>query len=374
MRTGRNPAQPPTIDEPGMIYTILIMAGGTGGHVFPGLAVGDYMKSAGWRVVWLGTEGGMETTLAPQRGYDLETIRFSGLRGKSIRNWVLLPLRLLLASWQSAKVIRRVRPDVVLGMGGYPAFPGGMMASLLARPLLIHEQNSIPGLANRILANIADKVLLGFPGAIKNGGKVMFSGNPVRSEITQLDPPAERYAARTGGLKLLVIGGSLGAQALNTILPLALKRIPEESRPGVTHQAGARHLESLKKNYAEAGVEGELVTFIDNMAGRYAECDLVICRAGALTVAELSAAGVASILVPFPYAVDDHQTSNAKFLADSNPSILMPQNELTPQVLAELVMGLSRKSLMEMAINARALAKPDATRVVAGECMKMITR
>ena len=247
MRTGRNPAQPPTIDEPGMIYTILIMAGGTGGHVFPGLAVGDYMKSAGWRVVWLGTEGGMETTLAPQRGYDLETIRFSGLRGKSIRNWVLLPLRLLLASWQSAKVIRRVRPDVVLGMGGYPAFPGGMMASLLARPLLIHEQNSIPGLANRILANIADKVLLGFPGAIKNGGKVMFSGNPVRSEITQLDPPAERYAARSGGLKLLVIGGSLGAQALNTILPLALKRIPEESRPGVTHQAGARHLESLKK-------------------------------------------------------------------------------------------------------------------------------
>ena len=374
MRTGRNPAQPPTIDEPGMIYTILIMAGGTGGHVFPGLAVGDYMKSAGWRVVWLGTEGGMETTLAPQRGYDLETIRFSGLRGKSIRNWVLLPLRLLLASWQSAKVIRRVRPDVVLGMGGYPAFPGGMMASLLARPLLIHEQNSIPGLANRILANIADKVLLGFPGAIKNGGKVMFSGNPVRSEITQLDPPAERYAARTGGLKLLVIGGSLGAQALNTILPLALKRIPEESRPGVTHQAGARHLESLKKNYAEAGVEGELVTFIDNMAARYAECDLVICRAGALTVAELSAAGVASILVPFPYAVDDHQTSNAKFLADSNAAILMPQNELTPQVLAELVMGLSRKSLMEMAINARALAKPDATRVVAGECMKMITR
>ena len=357
-----------------MIYTILIMAGGTGGHVFPGLAVGDYMKSAGWRVVWLGTEGGMETTLAPQRGYDLETIRFSGLRGKSIRNWVMLPLRLLLASWQSAKVIRRVRPDVVLGMGGYPAFPGGMMASLLARPLLIHEQNSIPGLANRILANIADKVLLGFPGAIKNGGKVMFSGNPVRSEITQLDPPAERYAARTGGLKLLVIGGSLGAQALNTILPLALKRIPEESRPGVTHQAGARHLESLKKNYAEAGVEGELVTFIDNMAVRYAECDLVICRAGALTVAELSAAGVASILVPFPYAVDDHQTSNAKFLADSNAAILMPQNELTPQVLAELVMGLSRKSLMEMAINARALAKPDATRVVAGECMKMITR
>jgi UDP-N-acetylglucosamine--N-acetylmuramyl-(pentapeptide) pyrophosphoryl-undecaprenol N-acetylglucosamine transferase len=286
----------------------------------------------------------------------------------------MLPLRLLLALWQSARVIRRVRPDVVLGMGGYPAFPGGMMASLLAKPLLIHEQNSIPGLANTILAKIADKVLLGFPGAIRNGGKVMFSGNPVRREITQLDLPEARYAARSGRLKLLVIGGSLGAQALNTILPQALKRIPQESRPSVTHQAGARHLEALKKNYAEAGVEGELITFIDNMAARYAECDLVICRAGALTVAELSAAGVASLLVPFPYAADDHQTCNAKFLADRNAAILMPQNELTPEVLAELLMGLSRESLQEMAIKARGLAKPDATSVVANECMKMITR
>jgi UDP-N-acetylglucosamine--N-acetylmuramyl-(pentapeptide) pyrophosphoryl-undecaprenol N-acetylglucosamine transferase len=259
-------------------------------------------------------------------------------------------------------------------MGGYPAFPGAMMASLLAKPLLIHEQNSVPGLANMILAKIADKVLLGFPGAIRNGGKVMFSGNPVRSEITQLGSPEERYAARSGRLKLLVIGGSLGAQALNTILPQALKCIPQESRPSVTHQAGARHLEALIKNYAEAGVEGELVTFIDNMAARYAECDLVICRAGALTVAELSAAGVASLLVPFPYAVDDHQTCNAKYLVGRNAAILMPQNELTPQVLAERVMGLSRDALTEMAIKARGLAKPDATRVVANECMKMITR
>jgi UDP-N-acetylglucosamine--N-acetylmuramyl-(pentapeptide) pyrophosphoryl-undecaprenol N-acetylglucosamine transferase len=357
-----------------VINTILIMAGGTGGHVFPGLAVADYMKSAGWRVVWLGTEGGMETSLAPRQGYDLETIRFSGLRGKSVRNWLLLPLRLLLALWQSAKVIRRVRPDVVLGMGGYPAFPGAMMASLMAKPLLIHEQNSIPGLANMILAKIADKVLLGFPGAIRNGGKVMFSGNPVRSEITELCSPGERYAARSGRLKLLVIGGSLGAHALNTILPQALKRVPQESRPSVTHQAGAKHLEALKKNYAEAGVEGELVTFIDNMAARYAECDLVICRAGALTVAELSAAGVASILVPFPFAVDDHQTCNAKFLADRDAAVLMPQNELTPQVLADLLIGLRRESLMEMAKKARGLAKPDATKVVADECMKMIMR
>jgi UDP-N-acetylglucosamine--N-acetylmuramyl-(pentapeptide) pyrophosphoryl-undecaprenol N-acetylglucosamine transferase len=350
------------------------MAGGTGGHVFPGLAVADYMKSAGWRVVWLGTEGGMETTLAPRQGYDMEIIRFSGLRGKSIGTWLLLPLRLLLALWQSAQVIRRVRPDVVLGMGGYPAFPGGMMASLLAKPLLIHEQNSIPGLTNKILTKVADKVLLGFPGAIRNGGKVMFTGNPVRSEISLLPSPRERYAARTGRLKLLVIGGSLGAQALNTIVPQALHRIPREARPAVTHQAGARHLEALKKNYAEAGVEGELVTFIEDMAARYADCDVVLCRAGALTIAEISAAGVASVLVPFPYAVDDHQTTNAKFLSDKNAAVLLPQTALTPEMLAELLMGLSRGSLMEMAIKARQLAKPDATREVADVCMKMTKR
>ncbi len=350
------------------------MAGGTGGHVFPGLAVADFMTSKGWRVVWLGTEGGMETTLAPGQGYDMEIIRFSGLRGKSIGTWLLLPLRLLLALWQSAGVIRRIRPDVVLGMGGYPAFPGGIMASLLAKPLLIHEQNSIPGLTNKILTKVADKVLLGFPGAISNGGKVMFTGNPVRSTISQLPSPRERYAARMGRLKLLVIGGSLGAQALNTIVPQALRRIPREARPAVTHQAGARHLEALKKNYAEAGVEGELVTFIEDMAARYADCDLVLCRAGALTIAEVSAAGVASVLVPFPYAVDDHQTTNAKFLSDKNAAVLLPQSALTPEMLAELLMGLSRGSLMEMAIKARQLAKPDATREVADACMKMTER
>ncbi|MDN5882742.1 MAG: undecaprenyldiphospho-muramoylpentapeptide beta-N-acetylglucosaminyltransferase [Nitrosospira sp.] len=352
------------------------MAGGTGGHVFPGLAVADYMRMAGWHVVWLGTERGMETMLAPQRGYDMEIIRFSGLRGKNAATWFTLPLRLLLALWQSAGVMRRVRPDVVLGMGGYPAFPGGLMASLLDKPLLIHEQNSIPGLANRILAKLADKVLLGFPNAIGNGAKVVFSGNPVRSEINQLEPPEKRYAARgktgNGKLKLLVIGGSLGAQALNTVVPQALKLIPEGMRPLVTHQAGTKHLDSLRKNYAEAGVEGELVTFIENMAARYADCDLVVCRAGALTIAELSAAGAASILVPFPYAVDDHQTSNAKFLSDKNAAVLLPQDELNPKNLAELLMGLTRENLLEMAMRARQLAKPDATRLVAETCMAMI--
>ncbi|SCY18199.1 UDP-N-acetylglucosamine-N-acetylmuramylpentapeptide N-acetylglucosamine transferase [Nitrosospira sp. Nl5] len=359
-----------------MIPTILIMAGGTGGHVFPGLAVADYMKTAGWHVVWLGTERGMETMLAPQRGYDMEVIRFSGLRGKNVATWFTLPLRLLLALWQSVGVMLRVRPDVVLGMGGYPAFPGGLMASLLNKPLLIHEQNSIPGLANRILARLADKVLLGFPDAIRNGTKVVFSGNPVRSEISQVEPPEKRYAARRGAgngkLRLLVIGGSLGAQALNTIVPQALKLIPEKIRPLVTHQAGAKHLESLRRNYAEAEVEGELVTFIENMAVRYADCDLVVCRAGALTIAELTAVGAASVLVPFPYAVDDHQTSNAKFLSDRNAAVLLPQDELNPQSLAQLLMGFTRESLLEMAMKARDLAKPDATRLVAEACMEMI--
>ena len=357
-----------------MPHTILIMAGGTGGHVFPALAVADYMKVSGWRVVWLGTKGGIEEILVPQKGYDIEIMDFSGLRGKNLMVWFLLPLRLLLAFWQSAKVLFQIRPDVVLGMGGYPAFPGGIMASLLNKPLLIHEQNSVPGLANKILAKFADKVLLGFPNAIRNEKKIIFSGNPVRKEISQLDIPDKRYAGRSGKLKLLIIGGSLGAQALNTIVPKMLKLIPDHMRPLVTHQAGRKHLETLKKNYAEAGVEGELLVFIENIAVQYADCDLVICRAGALTIAELTAAGIASILVPFPYAVDDHQTSNAKFLSDKDAAVLLPQNELTPQGLAQLLMEFTREKLLGMAMKARELARPDATRLVAEACMEMIKK
>ncbi len=357
-----------------MPHTILIMAGGTGGHVFPALAVADYMKVSGWRVVWLGTKGGMEEILVPQKGYDIEIMDFSGLRGKNLMVWILLPLRLLLAFWQSAKVLFQIRPDVVLGMGGYPAFPGGIMASLLNKPLLIHEQNSVPGLANKILAKFADKVLLGFPNAIRNEKKIIFSGNPVRKEISQLDIPDKRYAGRSGKLKLLIIGGSLGAQALNTIVPKMLRLIPDHMRPLVTHQAGRKHLETLKKNYAKAGVEGELLVFIENIAVQYADCDLVICRAGALTIAELTAAGIASILVPFPYAVDDHQTSNAKFMSDKDAAVLLPQNELTPQGLAQLLMEFTREKLLGMAMKARELARPDATRLVAEACMEMIKK
>lgn len=352
--------------------TILIMAGGTGGHVFPGLAVADYLRRQGWHVVWLGTETGMETKLVSQHGYQTEVISFSGLRGKRMIIWLTLPLRLIKAFLQSLRIIRQINPDVVLGMGGYPAFPGGMMASLLNKPLVIHEQNSVPGLTNKILAHIADKIFLGFPNA--NLGKktqAVCSGNPVRTEIAQLEAPPQRFSGRQGKLSLLIVGGSLGAQVLNTVVPQALKLMPEHLRPLVIHQTGAAHSESVKQRYVELEVQGEVIAFIDDMAKRYAECDLVLCRAGALTIAELSAAGVASILVPYPFAVDDHQTGNARFLADHGAAILLPQPQLTAERLAGLLTELTRERLLSMAIAARNLAKPEATRVVAEACMEL---
>lgn len=353
-----------------MTRTILIMAGGTGGHVFPGLAVANYLKSAGWHVVWLGTQSGMEARLVPQHDIDMKMIDFSGLRGKGAMTWLTLPLRLLRAFWQSIKVLREVKPNVVLGMGGYPAFPGGMMASLMNKSLLIHEQNSVPGLTNKVLAKLADKVLLGFPGAIKNG-HVIFSGNPVRDEISQLATPEERFQNREGKLKLLVIGGSLGAQVLNTVVPEMLKLLPQDRRPSVIHQAGAKHIEALKQNYGDMVDDVELVDFIDDMAACYANCDLVVCRAGALTVSELAAVGVASILVPYPYAVDDHQTKNAEFLSENNAAFLLPQNDLTPKKLEEILLKNTREDLFVMAKAARMLAKPDATQLVAQTCIEM---
>lgn len=352
--------------------TILIMAGGTGGHVFPGLAVADYLRQAGWHVVWLGTEAGMELKLVPQRGYQTEVINFSGLRGKRLLTWALLPLRLLRALLQSLRIIQRVKPDVVLGMGGYPAFPGGMMSSLLNKPLVIHEQNSVPGLTNKILAKLAEKVFLGFPDAMQIGnGKAVWSGNPVRAEIAQIDVPEKRYQARQGKLHVLVVGGSLGAQTLNDTVPQALKLIPEHLRPIVVHQTGAVHWEAVKKHYADLQLEAEVLAFIDDMAKCYAMSDLVVCRAGALTVAELSVAGVASILVPYPYAVDDHQTANARFLSSRAAAVLLPQSELNAQKLADLLMSVTREKLFEMAKAARSLAKPEATRIVAQACIEL---
>ncbi len=351
-----------------MSRTILITAGGTGGHVFPGLAVAEEMRAAGWRVVWLGARTGMEARLVPSRGIEMAWVRAAALRGKGWLARLLLPTNLLIGFWQGAAAILRHRPDVVLGLGGYVAFPGGMMASLLARPLAVHEQNAVAGLTNRILAGVADRAFVAFPGALPNAE---CTGNPVRAEIAAIAPPAERFAGRKGPLRLLVVGGSLGAQALNDVVPAALSRMKEQERPDVVHQSGESHLESLKRNYEAAGVRAETVAFIDDMAARYAECDLVICRAGAITVAELSAGGVASLLVPFPHAVDDHQSANARYLAERGAAILIRQKDLDPESLAGIIRSLDRPRLLEMAQNARSLGKPDAARVLAARCREM---
>ena len=342
------------------------MAGGTGGHVFPGLAVAEELRAAGWNVVWMGARSGMEARLVPARGYRMAWIRAAALRGKGVAAALLLPLNLLVAFGQAAAAILRLRPDVVLGLGGYVAFPGGMMASLLARPLAVHEQNAIAGLTNRVLARVADRAMTAFPDALPGAE---WTGNPVRGEIAALPEPAARFAGRDGPLRLLVVGGSLGAQALNECVPRALALL--EPRPRVVHQSGEKHLDALRARYREAGVEGELVPFVDDMARRYAEADLVVCRAGAITVAELSAGGVASVLVPFPHAVDDHQTANARFLADAGAAILLPQAELTPQRLADTLRALDRPRLLAMARKARALGKPEAARTVARRCMEL---
>jgi UDP-N-acetylglucosamine--N-acetylmuramyl-(pentapeptide) pyrophosphoryl-undecaprenol N-acetylglucosamine transferase len=346
--------------------TLLIMAGGTGGHIFPGLAVAEQARAAGWQVVWMGARGGMEERLVPRHGYAAAWIRARAARGKGLVQKLVLPANLLYSFWESARHIRRIRPDVVLGLGGYVAFPGGMMASLLGRPLALHEQNAVAGLANKVLAGVSDKVMVAFPRALRGAE---WTGNPVRAEIAALPSPEHRFAGRTGPLNLLVVGGSLGAQALNESLPRALALL--EPRPRVVHQAGEKHIEALRAHYAAARVEGELVPFIDDMARRYAEADLVICRAGAVTVAELSAGGMASILVPFPHAVDDHQTANARFLADQGAAILLPQTELDPERLAGLIRELDRPKLLDMARKARALGKPDAAKVVAQRCMEL---
>ena len=362
--------------------TIMIMAGGTGGHVFPALSVAEELTKRGWNIVWLGTRTGLEANLVANHGYTIEWIYFSGLRGKGMLKVVLLPIAILIAFAQSLRALLRCRPNVVLGMGGYAAFPGAMMAALINRPLVIHEQNSVAGLTNRVAAVVADRVLSGFPGAFEVESanplaavlpcpkQVEWLGNPVRADIAALAPPEQRYAMRYGNLRLLVIGGSQGAQALNDAVPKALALIMESDRPAVVHQAGARHLEALKQNYAAAGVAGELVAFIDDMAARYAWCDLLVCRAGALTVAEIMAAGVASILVPFPAAVDDHQTGNARFLADAGAAVLLAQAELAPERLAQSIRNNTRAVLQAMAEKARALAKPDATIRVADVCVE----
>ena len=345
--------------------TLMVMAGGTGGHIYPGLAVADALRDRGWKVVWMGNPEGMEARIVPASGYEVAWVRFAALRGKGLLRKLLLPLNLLRGFAQAFSQIRRVKPDVVLGMGGYVTFPGGMMASLLGRPVVVHEQNSVAGLANKVLAGVADRVVTGFPDVLKKGE---WLGNPVRADITAVAPPAERFAGRSGPLRVLVVGGSLGATALNETVPQALALLDPAERPQVTHQAGTKQIDTLRAGYQAAHVDGELLPFIDDMADRYADADLVICRAGALTVAELAAAGVASVLVPYPHAVDDHQTGNARFLAEAGAAVLMPQTELTPQRLAALLQQMNRERLLAMAVKARECAKPDATARVADVC------
>ena len=354
-----------------MSKTLLVMAGGTGGHVFPGLAVADLLRKRGWKVVWMGNPGSMEAKLVPARGYEMTWVKFGALRGKGLLRKLLLPFSLLSGFWQAWRAIRRIKPDVVLGMGGYISFPGGMMAALAGCPLVIHEQNSVAGLANRVLAKVADRVATGFPDVLPKGEWV---GNPVRAEIAQLAEPEARFAERDADepLHLLVLGGSLGAAAINAAVPQGLRLIEEELRPQVVHQAGERHLSTLQDNYQSAGVHANSVAFIDDMAGAYAWADLVICRSGALTVAELAAAGVASILVPFPHAVDDHQTGNARFLASAGGAILLPQEDLTADAVS-LIRNYTRGQLLQMGQRARALAKPQATLDVARICEELCT-
>ena len=350
-----------------MSKTLLVMAGGTGGHVFPGLAVADVLKSRGWNVVWMGNPDGIEAKLVPSRGYEMAWVRFGALRGKGLLRKLLLPFALLSGFRQAWREIRRVKPDVVLGMGGYISFPGGMMAVLAGCPLVVHEQNSIAGLANRVLSRVATRVVCGFPDALP---KSTWLGNPVRSEIAQLPDRSGRIDAESQQLHLLVLGGSLGAAALNEMVPQGLGLLTEEERPQVVHQAGERHLEQLQSNYQKAGVQAHCVAFIDDMAGAYEWADLVICRSGALTIAELAAAGVASILVPFPHAVDDHQTFNAKFLVSAGAAFLLPQNEMTPESIS-LIRNYSRGQLQQMAERARAMAKPEAASEVARVCEEL---
>jgi UDP-N-acetylglucosamine--N-acetylmuramyl-(pentapeptide) pyrophosphoryl-undecaprenol N-acetylglucosamine transferase len=354
-------------------HSILIMAGGTGGHIFPALAVADILRAQGWRVTWLGAPNSMEAELVPKHGYTMAWVRFSGVRGKGLLRWLRLPFDMLIALWQSAVAIFRTRPDVVLGMGGYITFPGGMMAALLRRPLVIHEQNSIAGLSNKLLARIAQKILSGFPEVLPHA---IWCGNPVRNEIAALPDPQQRYSARNGKLNVLVVGGSLGAKAINEVLPRALALLPPTLRPNVLHQTGKQHFAAVQSLYQQLDVQAEIKPFLDEMAKHYANADLVICRAGALTIAELAAAGVASILIPFPFAVDDHQTRNAQFLSQRGAAILLPQADLSAEKLAQLLRELvagegNREKLLAMAKQARNVAKADAAQRVAQVCAEL---
>ncbi len=361
-----------------MNRTILIMAGGTGGHVFPALAVAEALRQRGAQVHWLGSRGGFEEAVVAAAGFPLSVITVRGLRGKGWLGWSLAPLRLLLAVVQALAVFLRIRPDAVLGMGGFVAGPGGLVAWLLRRPLLVHEQNARPGLTNRMLAPLADRVMVAFDGVLA-GRRTRLLGNPVRTELLALPPPQQRFAGRDGPLNVLIVGGSLGAQVLNESLPALLAACQQAGRCRIRHQVGSGRGEAVQASYRSLGVEAEVCEFIDDMAAAYGWADLIVCRAGALTVSEIMVVGIAALLVPYPYAVDDHQRFNAEPLVAAGAAEMVVQDEnfehRLPLVLHELLaagdLAVRRRQLLTMAEAARTLARPDATAKVSEYCLEV---
>jgi UDP-N-acetylglucosamine--N-acetylmuramyl-(pentapeptide) pyrophosphoryl-undecaprenol N-acetylglucosamine transferase len=350
----------------------LIMAGGTGGHVFPALATARVLRSRGFDIVWLGTRRGIEARLVPAEGIPVEWLSVSGLRGKGLATLLAAPFRLIVALLQAIRAVRRHRPSVVLGAGGFASGPGGVAAWLLGRPLVVHEQNAVAGLTNRLLARLAGRVLEGFPGSFGRRVRAVHVGNPVRPEIVAIAPPERRYAAREGRLRLLVFGGSQGSARLNAVVPAALAELPAALRPEVLHQTGSQGHDETVAAYRTRGIEADVRPFIDDMASAYGWADLAVCRSGALTVAELAAAGVAAVLVPFPAAVDDHQTRNAEFAVQAGAAVLLPEGRLTPISLAERLRALfeaGRPALERMARAARSTSVPDADQRLADACV-----
>jgi UDP-N-acetylglucosamine--N-acetylmuramyl-(pentapeptide) pyrophosphoryl-undecaprenol N-acetylglucosamine transferase len=366
-----------------MSRTLLIMAAGSGGHIFPGLAIARELQSRGWNVHWMGTPRGMENRLVAQAGFPMVHVNMSGVRGKGPAAWLVLPVRILVACWQATRAIFALRPDVVLSTGGYVAFPGGLMAWLWRRPLVVHEPGAVAGITNRVLAPFADRVVVGMEGAfdrpvaqrwanwLPRPRRVEHRGTPVRADIAALPLPDERYAGRAGRLRLLVVGGSLGAQTLNELVLAAVSSMAKSGRPEIVHQAGEKLYDGLRAAYEQAGVEGEVLPFVDDMAARYAWCDVLVCRSGAITVAEITAAGVAAILFPLPWFVADEQAANAGYLAGRDAGLAMQQLETKPEQLAQVLDGLDRKRLAGLARNARALGRPEATRACADLCEEL---
>ena len=365
------------------LKTALIMADGTGGHIYPGLAIAKELVEKGMAIVWLASPRGMAHQLVGQAGYPIEVVAMAGVRGKGKLAWLLLPLMLLRAFYQSLRVLGRVKPDVVVSMGGYIAFPGGMMAVLLNKALVVHEPGAHAGLTNRVLALIATRVLVGFPSTftavphnkiarlLPQPEKVEWLGTPVRRDIAQLAAPEIRMANRTGPLRLLVVGGSLGAKTMSGLVVAALAVMPKDSRPQVVHQSGDKNFDALVQAYQDTDVVAEVKPFIDDMAAMYAWCDVIICRAGAITVAEIAAAGVASILIPLPWFVAEEQLANAKFLSDANAGVLVNQKTETAAGLAAKISDLTREKIITMASRARALGKPAAAHACAEVCAEL---